>query len=206
VREGFTGLLHRCPDFELVWQVGTYEEAITMLEQTPPDLLITDITLPDGDGLAVAKLAAGMQPAVKVLVMSIHDEVLFAPRALRAGAKGYMMKSAPPEEILDGLRIVANGGIALSATVSEMILMSKVGLNASRGEPSLKDLSDREFEIFQLVGEGLNSQAISAALGISSKTVDVHKMNIRRKLVLDEGVSLTAHAIRWVESRKIGGQ
>lgn len=208
VRDGFQNLILSLPDFEFLWWADSVGDAIEKLKNMPPDLLTTDISLPDGNGLEIVKAAATMNPPVNVLVMSIHDETMFAQRALKAGAKGYLMKTAPQEEIEEALRKVASGRVAVSNEISEMMVMA---LSGSSGRPkshshaTLQDLSEREFEIFQLIGEGQTSQAIGKALDISPKTVDVHKMNIRRKLHLDEGITLTTYAIRWAEMQRLGG-
>jgi len=205
VRDGFRSLVQGMPEFEFAWEAGTVADALEKLQQDPPDMLTTDISLPDGSGLDITKTAAGNNPPIHVLVMSIHDEMLFAQRSLKAGAKGYLMKTAPQEDIEDALRKVAQGRVALSSEISEMMLLNISGSTQPKSQAGLHELSKREFEIFQLIGEGLNSHAIGKALDISSKTVDVHKMNIRKKLDLEEGMTLTTHAIRWSESRRLAG-
>lgn len=203
VRDGFKNLVQGMPEFEFAWEAGTVADALQSLQTDPPDMLTTDISLPDGSGLDVAKTATTMNPPVNVLVMSIHDETLFAQRALKAGAKGYLMKTAPQEDIEDAIRKVAAGRVALSSEISEMMLLNISGSAQPKSQAGLHELSNREFEIFQFVGEGQNSHAIAKALDISSKTVDVHKMNIRKKLNLEEGMTLTTYAIRWAESRRV---
>ncbi len=206
VRDGFRGLIQSLTDFEFIWWAGSVADALRQLKENPPDVLTTDISLPDGSGLEIVKVAGELNPPVNVLVMSIHDETLFAQRALKAGAKGYLMKTAPQEEIEDALRKVASGRIAVSAEISEMMVMAISG--AGRGKihnhSYLQELSEREFEIFQLIGEGQTSHAIGKTLDISPKTVDVHKMNIRKKLHLEEGLTLTTYAIRWAEMQRLG--
>lgn len=203
VRDGFRSLVQGMPEFEFAWEAGTVADALEKLQRDPPDMLTTDISLPDGSGLDITKTAAESNPPIHVLVMSIHDEMLFAQRALKAGAKGYLMKTAPQEDIEDALRKVAQGRVALSSEISEMMLLNISGSAQPKSQAGLHELSNREFEIFQLVGEGLNSHAIGKALDISPKTVDVHKMNIRKKLDLEEGMTLTTYAIRWSESRRL---
>jgi DNA-binding NarL/FixJ family response regulator len=203
VRDGFKSLVMGMPELSFAWEAGTVADALEALKNDPPDLLTTDISLPDGNGLEIAKIASTMSPPISVLVMSIHDETLFAQRALKAGAKGYLMKTAPQEDIEDALRKVATGRIALSSEIAEMMLLNLSGSSQPKNQAGLHDLSSREFEIFQLVGEGQNSHAIGKALDISPKTVDVHKMNIRKKLDLEEGMTLTTYAIRWAETRRL---
>ncbi len=209
VRDGFRNLIESLPDFEFIWWAGSVEEALKEIRRDPPDLLTSDISLPDGSGLEVVKAAISHNPPINVLVMSIHDETLFAQRALKAGAKGYLMKTAPQEDIEEALRKVAMGRIAVSADISEMMVMALSGASSrpkAHANAYLQDLSEREFEIFQLIGEGQTSQAIGKTLDISPKTVDVHKMNIRKKLQLEEGLTLTTYAIRWAETQRMGGR
>lgn len=203
VRDGFRSLIQSMPDFEFAWWAGSVADALANLGSDLPDLLTTDISLPDGSGLEIVKAATTKTPSVNVLVMSIHDENLFAQRSLKAGAKGYLMKTAPQDDIEDALRKVAAGRIAVSSEMSEMMVMAMSGTSKAKPHTQLQNLSEREFEIFQLIGEGQSSHHIGKNLEISPKTVDVHKMNIRKKLKLDEGTTLTAYAIRWSETQRL---
>jgi DNA-binding NarL/FixJ family response regulator len=203
VRDGFRSLIQSMPDFEFAWWAGSVSDALANIETDCPDLLTTDISLPDGSGLDIVKAATARIPPLNVLVMSIHDESLFAQRSLKAGAKGYLMKTAPQDDIEDALRKVATGRIAVSSDISEMMVMAMSGNSRTNAHTQLQNLSDREFEIFQLIGEGQSSHLIGKNLEISPKTVDVHKMNIRKKLKLDEGTTLTAYAIRWSETQRL---
>jgi DNA-binding NarL/FixJ family response regulator len=205
VRDGFRSLVESLPDFQFAWWAGSLAEARELLRTDPPTVLTTDISLPDGSGLDLIKEAGAMNPPVPVLVLSMHDETIYARRALKDGAKGYLMKTAAQEDIVDALTKVATGRVYISSQMSETMLQSLRNDGPQHAEPSLRALSDREFEVFQLIGEGLSSLKIGVALRISPKTVDVHKMNIRNKLGLSQGVSLTAYAIRWSEARKLAG-
>jgi DNA-binding NarL/FixJ family response regulator len=203
VRDGFRSLIQTMPDFEFAWWAGSVADALSNLDSDLPDLLTTDISLPDGSGLEIVKAAIAQAPSLNILVMSIHDENLFAQRALKAGAKGYLMKTAPQDDIEEALRKVAAGRIAVSSEMSEMMVMAMSGTSRAKPHTQLQNLSTREFEIFQLIGEGLSSHQIGKNLDISPKTVDVHKMNIRKKLKLDENTTLTAYAIRWSETQRL---
>ncbi len=139
-----------------------------------------------------------------MLVISMHDESYYAHRALKAGAKGYMMKNMGYELYEAALRKVAAGGSWLSDTISEQIFQAYTTGTKPRMEGGLDALSDREFEIFQMMGDGRGTHEIAATLRISPKTVDVHRMNIRQKLKLEDGAAVTRFAIRWMESRKLG--
>ena len=174
------------------------------IESDPPDMMLVDITLPDRNGLEFIKDLHALRPELAVLVLSMHDEAYYAHRALKAGARGYIMKNVGYDQYEAALRKVAGGGTWLSDAVSEQILQAYSSGTLPRQEGGLDALTDREFEIFQLMGEGRGTHEIAESLRISPKTVDVHRMNIRNKLKLEDGSAVTRFAIRWVESRRLG--
>ena len=207
MREGLKLLVGSIGGFELVWMAASAAEAMKMLEQDTPDLLLVDITLPDRNGLELIKDVHALQPALKIMVLSMHDEKLYVQRALRAGARGYLTKDASHAEYERALRRVADGSISVSEAFSEEILLAFAsGGGKTKDKDGLNSLTDRELEIFQLLGEGHNTPQIAEALRISTKTVDVHKMNMRAKLQLEDGAAVVRHAIRWYETRRLGGQ
>ena len=204
VREGMKMFVENIDGFTCAWTAADAQEAMRMLDQDLPDVLVVDITLPGRNGLELIKDVRALHPELPVLVVSMHDETLYAQRALKAGAKGYVMKDAPYGVFEKALNRVLSGGIALSDKMSETILLAfSSGANPGP-DGAIHHLSDREFEVFQLIGEGRSTSQIAEALKISPKTVDVHKLKIRAKLKLTEGTSLTSFAIRWVEMRKLG--
>ncbi len=205
MREGLKLLVGSIGGFELVWMAASAAEAMKMLEQDLPDLLLVDITLPDRNGLELIKDVHVLQPALKIMVLSMHDEKLYVQRALRAGARGYLTKDASHAEYERALRKVADGSISVSEAFSEEILLAFAS-GGAKSKDGLNSLTDRELEIFQLLGEGRNTPQIAEALRISTKTVDVHKMNMRAKLQLEDGAAVVRHAIRWYETRRLGGQ
>ena len=204
MREGMKLFVDSVPGFQCVWSAATAQETVAMLEREVPDVLLVDITLPDRNGLEIVKDLRATHPEVKVLVLSMHDEELYAQRALKAGARGYIMKNAPYDSLKVALKRVAEGGIVVSQAMSERILAAFSSGSKPRTEDGLHSLTDREFEVFQMIGEGKNTGHIAEALRISTKTVDVHKMNIRGKLNLREGGDLTVFAVRWAEGRNRG--
>ncbi len=204
MREGLRTFVENLDGFTCTWAAGDASEALRQLEVDCPDILVVDITLPGRNGLELIKDARSLHPNLSVLVISMHDETLYAQRALKAGARGYVMKDAPHGAFEKALRRVAEGGIAVSDAMSETILLAFSSGGTPTAEGAVSQLSDREFEVFQLIGEGRSTNQIAEALKISPKTVDVHKLKIRAKLKLTEGASLTAFAIRWVEMRKLG--
>jgi DNA-binding NarL/FixJ family response regulator len=204
MREGLKMFVENLEDFACAWTAADSQEALKFLENDVPDILVVDITLPGRNGLELIKDVRVLNPDLPILVVSMHDETLYAQRALKAGAKGYVMKDAPHGAFETALRRILSGGIALSEKMSETILLAfSSGANPGP-DGAIHHLSDREFEVFQLIGEGRSTGQIAETLRISPKTVDVHKLKIRQKLKLTEGTSLTSFAIRWVEMRKLG--
>lgn len=204
MRNGMKVFIDSLPDFECCWEAADCQSAMEKLEKDTPDVMLVDITLPDRNGLEFVKDVHSIYPELVMLVVSMHDEAYYAHRALKAGAKGYMMKNVGFEEYEKALSKVASGGSWLSDAVSEQILLAYTSGSKPRDEGGLDALTDREFEIFQLMGEGRGTHEIAETLRISPKTVDVHRMNIRNKLKLEDGGAVTRFAIRWVESRKMG--
>ena len=199
MREGMKLFVDSIPGFRCIWSAGTAQETAQNIDLEAPDVLMVDITLPTRNGLEIVKDLRATHPQVKVLVLSMHDETLYAQRALKAGARGYVMKNAPHDFLKAALIRVAEGGIVVSQAMSERILMAFSEGTKPRADDGIHSLTDREFEIFQMIGEGKSTGEIAEALRISTKTVDVHKANMRAKLNLREGTDLTVFAVRWVE-------
>ncbi|MGV3662241.1 MAG: response regulator [Prosthecobacter sp.] len=203
MRGGMKVFIDSLPDFVCCWEAGDCRTASGKIETDMPDVMLVDITLPDRNGLEFIKDMHAVHPQLAMLVLSMHDEAYYAHRALKAGAKGYIMKNVSHDEYEAALRKVAGGGTWLSEKVSEQILQAYSSGSLPRQEGGLDTLTDREFEIFQLMGEGRGTHEIAEALRISNKTVDVHRMNMRHKLKLEDGAAVTRFAIRWVESRRL---
>jgi len=204
MRNGMKVFIDSLPDFECCWEAADCKTALEKVESDMPDILLVDITLPDRNGLEFIKDVHSVHPDLIMLVISMHDEAYYAHRALKAGAKGYMMKNMGYDLYEAALRKVASGGSWLSDVVSEQILKAYTSGTKPRMEGGLDALTDREFEIFQMMGDGRGTHEIAESLRISPKTVDVHRMNIRTKMKLEDGAAVTRFAIRWVESRKLG--
>jgi DNA-binding NarL/FixJ family response regulator len=204
MREGMKLFVDSLPGFRCIWSASSAQETFAMVEQEAPDVILLDITLPDRNGLEIVKDLRATHPEIKVLILSMHDEELYAQRALKAGARGYIMKNAPYEALKTAILRVAEGGIVVSQAMSERILAAYSSGSKQRSDDGLHSLTDREFEVFQLVAEGKNAGQIAEALRISTKTVDVHKMNIRTKLNIREGGDLTVYAVRWLEAQNRG--
>jgi DNA-binding NarL/FixJ family response regulator len=201
MRAGLAQLIERQPDLAVCGEAGDPTEALRAVGKSKPDLILTDLTMPGRSGLEFVKDLLAAEPTLSILVVSMHDEAVYAERALRAGARGYIMKEAGGEALLAAIRRVIGGEVYLSPRMSTRILE---GLSARkpRGSTSpIEQLSDREFEVFQLIGQGKSTRDVAEQLHLSSKTVDVHRSHIKEKLGLKDSTALIRHAVRWVETQ-----
>lgn len=204
MREGLKQLIESEGDLECIGMASNTQEAVALVEKHKPDLVTVDITMPGRNGLELIKDVLALSPGTPLLVISMHDETLYAQRVLKAGAKGYVMKDADSKTLIKAIRQVINGGIYVSPAMSVQILEAFSGRNANRPVDGVHKLSDREFEVFQLIGEGQSTQQIADTLNISVKTVEVHRAHIREKLKLEDGAAVLRYAVRWAESKKLG--
>lgn len=200
-RVGQVETLSREPDLMVCGQAGTAHETLEAIAQLKPDLVVTDFTLPDKDGLEMIKDIQALHPGLPVLVVSMHEEMFYAPRVLRAGGRGYVMKSEGPEKVLAAVRTILSGQIALSPIMAARALESFSGQSGKSGAPEDK-LSDRELEVLRLFGEGWSTDEIARKLHLSAKTVDVHRGHIKEKLALRTTPEFLRFAIRWVASQE----
>lgn len=206
LREGLGRLISAESGLRVCGMAGTVQDALSMIESEKPDLVITDLTLPGRNGLELIKDLVATHPEIPVIVLSMHDELIYAERVLRAGGRGYVMKDSPPERLIEAIHAVLGGGVFASQTVTNHFLKA---LSSVKGPPSpgfpLERLTDREMEVFELIGQARSNHDISTQLGISPRTLDAHRAHIREKLGLGDGNELTRYAIRWVEVGVIGG-
>ena len=201
MRAGLAQLIDKQPDMQVCGEAGDPAEALRKLAQLQVDLVLTDITMPGRSGIEFIKDVQAIHPKLPMLVVSMHDEVIYAERVLRAGARGYIMKEAGGENLLFAIRQVLAGQAYVSPRVSAKILDDLSGRKPRGSSSPIEKLSDREFEIFQLVGHGKSTREIAKQLGLSPKTVDVHRANIKEKLGLKDATALVRHAVRWVETQ-----
>jgi DNA-binding NarL/FixJ family response regulator len=201
MRAGIAQLINQQADLEVCGEAGNTADAVRAVAQLRPDLVLSDLTMADRGGLEFIKdlQAAGSSPPV--LVVSMHDEAIYAERVLRAGARGYIMKEAGGESLLGAIRQVLRGEIYVSQKLAAGLLENLSGRRPRGSDSPIKQLTDREFEIFQLIGQGKSTHDISAQLHLSPKTVDVHRANIKAKLALKDATALVRHAVRWVETQ-----
>ncbi len=199
VRLGLAQLISYEPDMEVCGDAGDADEALAKVKELQPHLVILDISLQRGNGIELTKTLKARHPNVKVLISSMHDESLFAERALRAGALGYINKQEATDKVVGAIRQVLGGQIYLSAEMTNHLL-HRLGSSGDRllERPSLESLSDREWEVFELIGRGLSTRQIAKQLHLSIKTIETHREHIKEKLALTNGAELTRHAVQWV--------
>jgi DNA-binding NarL/FixJ family response regulator len=201
MRAGLAQLISRQPDLEVAGEAGDPAEAIKGFARWAPDLVLADITMPGRSGLDFIKDILAAYPRMAVLVFSMHDEAIYAERVLRAGGRGYIMKESGGDNLLAAIRQVLRGEIYVSERMSVRILETFSGRTPRGSSSPIGKLTDREFEVFQLIGAGKSTRDIAALLHLSSKTVDVHRAHIREKLELKDTTALVRHAVRWVEAQ-----
>jgi len=201
MRQGLAQLINHEPDLLVAWEADNAGQALDVLSAQKPSLVLADISLPDKNGLELIKDIRTLCPSVPILVVSMHDETLYAERVLRAGGRGYIMKQAGGKKLMEAIRQVLSGQIYVSEKMSASILEVFSGRRAGSGGSPVGRLSDREFEVFQLIGEGKGTRQIAGHLHLSIKTVEVHRANIKEKLKLKTATDLVRHAVRWIEGQ-----
>lgn len=193
VRQGLAAMINAEPDLHVCGQAAKLADAISLIAESKPDVALVDLSLPDGSGLDLIKKLATAAPGLPVLVLSMHDEKVHGPRAMVAGARGYIMKHEATDRVLAGLRAVIRGEQFLSADVRNRVD------HGATGETKLpvERLSDREFQVYQLIGSGIGPGEIAKQLGLSVKTVETHREHIKSKLGLANGRELVRHAMQY---------
>jgi DNA-binding NarL/FixJ family response regulator len=205
VREGLALLLASEPDMVVCAQAPDSATALRLVEETQPDVVVVDISLQEGSGIDLIKRIKAHSPSTRMLVSSIYEESLYAERALRAGASGYINKQESTNRIVEAIRCVFSGEVFLNEKTSNQLLQRLVtGRENPAERPPMESLSDREMEVFELIGQGLNMKDIAARLHLSSKTVETYRDRMRAKLRLRKGLDLTHFAIRWLIETRAG--
>jgi len=197
VRQGLALLINRESDLVVCGEAEEMQSALSAIQTLRPNILIVDISLNGPDGLELLKNIRLTSPRLPVLILSMHDESIYAERALRAGANGYIMKQEATEKVLVALRRILSGEIYVSDRIANSMLRHYVrGANASE-QSSVSDLTDRELEVFRLIGEGQGTRQIAEALHLSVKTVESYQAHIKEKLSLRSARELVQHAVEW---------
>jgi DNA-binding NarL/FixJ family response regulator len=203
IRQGLTLLINQESDLTVCGEAEEMHSALKAIDACRPDILIVDISLNGPDGLELLKNIRITSPRLPVLILSMHDEAIYAERALRAGANGYIMKQEATEKVLIALRRILGGEIYVSERIANSMLRHYVRRgNPSPAHSSIADLTDRELEVFRLIGEGQGTRQIAEALHLSVKTVESYQAHIKDKLSLRTARELVQHAVEWTVREK----
>lgn len=204
VRHGLAELIAEEEDFEVCGEASGAAEALRVAKETKPDMAVIDLSLKDGDGIALIQQLRSMLSGVRMLVSSMHDETLFAERALHAGAMGYINKQEATSAVLDALRQIRAGKLYLSRRMADRMLTHIVDYDRDSSKDPIERLSNRELQVFGLIGQGLATREIADHLHLSIKTIETHRASIKRKLNLETASELTRRAVQWVlEEQKL---
>lgn len=201
MRTGLAQLIENEPDLKVGAEADNASQAVAAAVKHKFDLALLDISLPDKNGLELIKDLRVLRPELPLLVVSMHDEMVYAERVLRAGARGYIMKQEGGQKFLQAIRQVLSGQIYVSDKMSSRILETFSGRPAGDSHSPVRRLSDREFEVFQLIGQGVGTRLIAERLHLSVKTIEVHRASIKEKLHLKTAPELVRFAVRWLDSQ-----
>ena len=202
IRQGLAVLINRQADMAVAAEADEPRAALAAATNLRPRLAVVDISLGQADGLALVKDLKARQPKMDILVLSMHDEVVYAERALRAGASGYVMKQERLGTVIEALRRVLQGQVHLSEKMTSRLVRRVAGRSAEPPATPAELLSDREFHVLRLLGQGLGPTEIAQRLHLSPKTVETHRTRIKDKLKLDSAASLRQYAIQWMQHQE----
>jgi DNA-binding NarL/FixJ family response regulator len=200
-RQGLVALIESVPEYEVAVEAGSAEEALAKLESAAPDIALVDISLVRKSGLDLASSIHAAHREVKVLIVSMHDEIIYAARALKAGAQGYVMKQEPASVMLEAIRTVLAGEIYLSGAMRERLVESADDQEDTTELVSVDRLTNRELEVLELTGQGYGAGEIAERLNLSVRTVNAHRDHLKEKLQMDGAGDLRRFAVKWVQSR-----
>lgn len=201
VREGVAEIIKHEDDLDVCGTATTANEGMEAVNKLKPDLVIVDITLPGKNGIEFIKDVRAIHPDLRILVMSMHDESLYADRVLRAGGRGYIRKQEGGDKLIEAIRRVLGGEIVVSEKMTGRLLETFSG--RKKMDSPLGGLSDRELEVFQLIGQGKTMKEIGDELHLSPKTIEVHRSRIREKLGITSAPELVSYAARWSETQGV---
>ena len=199
-RHGLATLIQTNEDYCVIAEASDIDSVLTLLKNDCPDIIIVDISLKNQNGLELVKLLKERHPGLPALVVSMHDEIIYAERAVEAGALGYVMKQAPPEVILEAISTVLSGRIYLSETVQNRILDARFNQSQSSPYSAIENLSSREFEILQYIGQGFGASETAEILNLSVKTIHTYRDHLKQKLQIENSQALRRFAIKWYQS------
>jgi len=198
LRRGLSALIDSEPDLVVVGEADNSKAALEALQETRPDLAIVDLVLQGGDGLDLVKQIKALHPAIPTLVLSMHDEATYAVRSLRAGARGYVNKQQLDDTVLLAIRKILSGDTYMSAQVESLLAARYIGGRTLDTDGPVAALSDRQLQVFRLIGEGRTTRQIAETLSLSIKTVESHRENIKNKLTIESSAELAERAVQWV--------
>ena len=200
VRQGLAQLIDQEQDLSVCGQAENAHEAMGVIKSLSPDLAIVDITLRETIGMELIKDIKVRYPSLPVLTLSMHDEAIYAERALRAGAKGYIMKQEATERVVTAIRRVLAGEVYISEDMAAKMVSKMIGRTPDKGASPVERLSDRELEVFRLIGEGYGTREMAAKLHLSIKTIETYRAHIKDKLGFQDANELLRSAIQWVNT------
>ena len=201
VRDGLTTIINHERDLNVCGEADDAHEALKAAAELKPDIVVVDISLKNSDGIELTKTIKSKYPKLPVVVLSVHDESVYAERALIAGAKAYLMKDAVSENIVKAIRTVLSGEIYVSNTISKKFLHKIAGDKVDTNKTTIEKLSDREFEVFRLIGEGYKPSQIAKKLHLSVKTIETYRGRLKEKLDLNSAIEILQFAIKWAKSQ-----
>jgi DNA-binding NarL/FixJ family response regulator len=203
VREGLVQWLAHEPTIKVLGEAGTLTEARDLVDRDPPDILLMDLMVNGADGIGFIRETRGRHPALRILVLSMHDEMVYSERVVRAGASGFVMKQQSTRDLLTAIETVHRGELYLNARVAGVMLRKM--LQPTRGEirVGLESLTDRELHVYKLIGSGMSARSIAEELKLSVKTVDAHRENIKNKLGIHSAADLARQAAAWIASKPL---
>lgn len=201
VRFGYSQLIDQEPSMQVCGMASSEQEGRAVIIRERPDLAIIDLSLKEGDGLDLVASIIKTLPHLKILVVSAHDESLFAHRVLAAGARGYINKQEAPEKLIVGIQTLLRDEFYFSQAVTKNLIRGKLGRNPSPNLEGIESLTNRELQVFELIGNGQCTRDIADALYLSTKTIERHKENIKQKLHINHSTQLVQHATQWVIQR-----
>ncbi len=200
MRQGLSQLIDQEDDLTVCGEAEDAHQALELASEVNADIAIVDLSLKGTSGIELIKNLKAMYPELLVLVLSMHDESVYAERALRAGAKGYIMKQEAPENVVTAVRRVLDGEIFLSENASAQLLNKLIQGGQEMSKSPVESLSDRELEVFRLIGQGFGTREIADQLHLSIKTIETYRAHLKGKLNLKKSTELVKYAVQWVES------
>ena len=203
LRDGLAELINQSEELAVCGEAASAEEALERISQASPDLALVDLTLPAMSGMDLISTLRAKHPSVKILVLTMHDEALYAERAVKAGARGYIMKHQVAREVQDAIRTVLSGELYLSPKVSKQILEAALQSGASRENSPPDLLSDRELEVFKMIGRGMGATEIARKLRLNVKTIETYQARMKEKLGAKDSAQLYQQAVTWSQKNEV---